>query len=68
MLNIGDEARWHTITVGKLREILSDPYLNDDDVLIPNAVKNLAVERAGEYVAYIDLGADEAVVLPHEGS
>ena len=43
----------HLITVGRLRELLS--LLRDDDVLIPNKVANLKIERDGAYVGYVDL-------------
>jgi len=46
----------HEVSVKKLKEILSE--LLDDDVLIPNAVGNLALIRNGEYAGFINLLKD----------
>ncbi len=45
----------HWITVADLRTLLADPRLHADDVLWPNAVKNLAVVRGGVYIGFVDL-------------
>lgn len=58
-LNVDDEARWHTITVARMRELLADERLLPTDVLIPNQVRNLAIERDESYVGYVDLGVEE---------
>jgi len=47
--------RW--LTVKKLKEILSQ--LDDDDLLIPNRVGNLAVVRGAEHIGQIDFNAEE---------
>ena len=46
----------HEITVAKLRELLGQ--LRDTDVLAPNQVYNLRVDRDGDYFGYIDLFTD----------
>ena len=46
--------RW--LTAKRLREILSQ--LDDDDLLIPNRVGNLAVTRAAKQVGYIDFNEE----------
>jgi hypothetical protein len=43
----------HLITVRALRDLLDD--LQDDDVLTPNAMGNLAIHRDGQYFGFIDL-------------
>lgn len=43
----------HAITVKRLRELLNE--LRDDDILIPNAVGNLKIDRNGAYVGFVDL-------------
>lgn len=43
----------HEITVGKLKELLAQ--LQDDDVLVPNQVRNLAIFRGNEQIGFIDL-------------
>jgi hypothetical protein len=49
----------HSILVKDLIAILS--LLVPDDKLIPNRVRNLAIERDGEFIGYIDLLSD----MPH---
>jgi len=44
----------HEMTVKQLKEILSNDTLNDTDVLMPNAVRNLAIYRNDELVGAID--------------
>ena len=46
----------HAITVGSLADLLR--LLEPTDVLIPNTVGNLRIDRAGEYIGYIDLLED----------
>lgn len=55
------ETLEHCITVATLRELLSE--LREDDILIPNDVGNLAIERNGLYIGYVDLGANEEVYV-----
>ncbi len=43
----------HNITVGLLKVLLEE--LDDDDLLIPNTVRNLSIERNGEYWGFINL-------------
>jgi hypothetical protein len=43
----------HSITVKRLTEILTE--LRDDDVLVPNTVRNLAVLRGGHYIGFVNL-------------
>jgi hypothetical protein len=43
----------HEITVARLKELLAD--LKDDDLLIPNAVRNLSIIRDEKEFGFIDL-------------
>ena len=43
----------HEITVARLKKLLS--LLKDDDVLIPNRVRNLTIVRNDKYFGFIDL-------------
>lgn len=43
----------HAIKVGDLRALLAE--LNDDDVLVPNEVRNLRIERNAAAVGFVDL-------------
>lgn len=43
----------HEIVVGKLKEVLT--HLEDDDVLIPNTVGNLAIFRQDRLIGVINL-------------
>lgn len=42
-------------TVGDLRKALADPRLRDSDEVTGNQLGNLAIDRRGEYVGWIDL-------------
>lgn len=56
----------HEISVAKLRELLA--MLEDDDVLIPNAVANLKIVRGDRYVGFINLLKDLQGVEMHGDS
>lgn len=43
----------HSITAGYLKCLLTQ--LRDSDVLIPNEVANLKIERDGKYIGFVDL-------------
>ena len=43
----------HSISVSDLRRLLA--LLRDDDVLIPNTVANLIIERDGVRIGFVDL-------------
>lgn len=46
----------HEVTVRQLLGLLNELTL--DDVLVPNLVRNLAIERGGQYIGYINLLKD----------
>lgn len=50
----------HEITVAKLGELLKE--LDDNDVLIPNGVRNLTIERGGKYIGFVNLLKDNQMV------
>ncbi len=50
----------HEITVARLHELLGE--LHADDLLVPNAVGNLAIVRGGVYVGFVDLLVDRSHV------
>ena len=43
----------HEVPVWKLRLLLDQ--LNDADVLVPNRVANLSIQREGVYIGFVDL-------------
>lgn len=59
----------HKIMVKHLATLLADPQLQDDDLLIPNAVGNMKVMRGGRYIGYIDLlpGSHQVIIFAREG-
>lgn len=48
------EDLYHALTVEEFRSVLND--LRDDDLLVPNEVKNFALFRDGRFSGFIDLG------------
>ena len=43
----------HEVPVWKLRLLLDQ--LDDADILVPNRVANLSIQREGEYIGFVDL-------------
>lgn len=51
----------HEMTVAELQGLLTQ--LRDDDVVVPNAVANLAVVRKGAFFGYVDFGMHKQVCV-----
>lgn len=53
-------ALYHAVTVAEMRQAIST--LEDDDLLVPNQVSNIAVVRDDEFFAYVDLNQNARLV------
>lgn len=60
MFDISTEQK--TLSVMRLKELLQE--LQDDDILVTNAVGNLAVLRTGIFVGFIDFNSEEVEINP----
>lgn len=58
-----DGSLYKYMTVQQLRDTLSDPRLQPTDLLVPNAVRNLAVYRVTTegrvFIGFVDFALDE---------
>jgi len=57
---------YHAVKVAELKAAILE--LRDDDLLVPNEVRNLAIIRDGDFVGWIDFGQGAAVEYAKEDS
>jgi hypothetical protein len=50
----------HEVTVGRLTELLAQ--LREDDILVPNSVRNLLIVRDNRSIGFIDLLIGQAAL------